>query len=79
MTAAYNLKGRNMELLNLNQVCGRLKLSRRSVYRLKDAGRMPQPLRLGRALRWRADELDQWVANGCKPCDPRRAGGRVAR
>ena len=65
-----------MELLNLNQVCAKLNLSRRSVYRLKDAGRMPQPLRLGRALRWRAADLEEWILGGCRPVDPRRGGVR---
>ena len=32
------------------------------------AGRIPQPIRIGRVTRWRVDELRAWVAGGC----PRR-------
>lgn len=32
------------------------------------AGRIPQPLRIGRSTMWRIDELRQWVNAGC----PRR-------
>lgn len=33
------------------------------------AGRIPQPVRIGRSTLWRADELRKWVKAGC----PRRA------
>ena len=33
------------------------------------AGRIPQPVRIGRSTRWRVDELRAWVEAGC----PRRA------
>jgi predicted DNA-binding transcriptional regulator AlpA len=29
------------------------------------AGRVPQPVRIGRAVFWRLDELRAWVAAGC--------------
>jgi predicted DNA-binding transcriptional regulator AlpA len=29
------------------------------------AGRIPQPVRIGRSTFWRADELRAWVAAGC--------------
>ncbi len=32
------------------------------------AGRIPQPVRIGRLTRWRVDELRAWVEAGC----PRR-------
>ncbi len=32
------------------------------------AGRIPNPVRIGRSLLWRADELREWVEAGC----PRR-------
>ena len=33
------------------------------------AGQIPRPVRLGRSVLWRLDELRDWVAAGC----PRRA------
>ena len=32
------------------------------------AGKIPQPVRIGRSTLWRAEELRQWIAAGC----PRR-------
>ena len=29
------------------------------------AGKTPQPIRIGRSLRWRASELNAWIAAGC--------------
>lgn len=36
--------------------------------RLVDAGRAPQPIRLGRLVRWPLVVLDQWDADGNRPC-----------
>lgn len=69
----------NKRLLDVKAVAEACGLSVRSVWRMADAGKMPRPVAIGRARRWRADELDAWVQGGCKPCDPRRTSGRVAR
>ena len=53
------------ELLDVGQVAERLNCSARSVYRLADDGRMPPPVKLGSLVRWRADELAQWIDGGC--------------
>jgi predicted DNA-binding transcriptional regulator AlpA len=42
--------------------------SRRTTYRLSDAGRMPAPVRVGRMTRWRRAELEDWIARGCPDC-----------
>jgi excisionase family DNA binding protein len=41
-----------------------LGISRASLHRLRAAGRMPVPLKLGKSCRWRRDELERWVAAG---------------
>lgn len=33
------------------------------------AGLIPAPIRIGRSLLWRPDELHAWVAAGCPPRD----------
>ena len=30
-------------------------------YDMKNAGRVPRPLRLGRCVRWDAEELQRWI------------------
>lgn len=42
-----------------------LGISVRTLRRLADAGKGPKPIRLGRCLRWRAADIEAWVAAGC--------------
>lgn len=37
----------------------------RTVERLADAGRMPQPIKLNRLVRWPVAQIDDWIAQGC--------------
>jgi excisionase family DNA binding protein len=62
-------------LLDVRQVAARLGCSTRHVYRLADAGRMPASLKLGALVRWRRDELADWISNGC----PSTRTGRAVR
>jgi excisionase family DNA binding protein len=40
-------------------------VSRRTWRRLLAAGKVPLPVKLGRCVRWRSDELRRWVGAGC--------------
>jgi excisionase family DNA binding protein len=55
-------------LLDVKAVAALLGCSPRHIYRLADAGHMPPPVRLGALVRWRRQEIDAWLAGGCKPC-----------
>jgi excisionase family DNA binding protein len=55
-------------LLDVRAVAALLDCSARHIYRLSDGGRMPPPVRLGALVRWRRQDLDAWLAGGCKPC-----------
>ncbi|MBM4069181.1 MAG: hypothetical protein FJ271_09590 [Planctomycetes bacterium] len=37
----------------------------RSIWRDHAAGRLPRPVRLGGAVRWRRDEVIAWIAADC--------------
>lgn len=52
-------------LLTVQQVAQLLNCSTRHVYRLADRSAMPQPVRLGMLVRWRRDEIEQWITAGC--------------
>ncbi len=54
-----------MELLTVREVALRLKVSPRQVWKLLASGRMPEPLRLSRSVRWRKSDLNEWVRLGC--------------
>lgn len=61
-------------LLDVRQVAAILGCSPRHAYRLADAGRMPRPLKLGALVRWRRDELNAWISDGCPSTQAGRAG-----
>lgn len=53
------------QLLTVKEVAAALKVSPRQVWKLKTMGRLPWPVRLGRSVRWRADEIEAWIEAGC--------------
>jgi len=59
-------------LLTVKEVAEMLGLSERTVYRLADVGKMPRPVKIGAAVRWRKKELDTWIEEGC-PASQRKA------
>lgn len=42
-----------------------LAISVRHLRRLNDAERIPKPVRIGHAIRWKRDEIERWVGAGC--------------
>lgn len=53
----------NEPLLTIHDVCGRLKVTRGTVYNLVRAGRLPGPVKLSaRCVRWRAEDIEVAVA-----------------
>jgi len=62
-------------LLSVRTLAKRLGLSVRTLWRLRNAGREPKPVRMGGSVRWSADEIDGWVAAGCPDPPPQNNGG----
>ncbi len=46
-----------------------LGISLRHLWKLSASGRLPAPIRLGRSVRWRLDELRAWLNAGCPARD----------
>lgn len=63
-------------LLDVAAVADLLGVSTRHVYRMADGGRMPRPVKLGGANRWDRIAIENWIADGCRPVDPKRKGVR---
>ncbi len=42
-----------------------LGLSVRTIRRLDSAGKLPRPVHIGGAVRWRLEEINAWLAAGC--------------
>jgi excisionase family DNA binding protein len=53
------------ELLTTAEVAEMLGAGQRSVWRWAHSGVMPAPVRIGAAVRFRRDEILDWIAEGC--------------
>lgn len=56
-------------LLPAEGVAVLLSVGRAHVWKLLASGRLPEPLKLGRATRWRRDELLAWIEAGAPTRD----------
>lgn len=56
-------------LIRIDDVARLVGLSARQAWRLDRAGKLPSPVRIGRAVRWRSGEIQAWFAAGCPPRD----------
>jgi excisionase family DNA binding protein len=61
-------------LLRVGEVAGRLGVSVRAVWKNLASGRLPLPVRLGRAVRWRESEIARFIALGCVWPPPAESG-----
>ena len=50
--------------LSAGQAAQALNVSERHFWALNSSGRLPRPVRFGRAVRWPVDELRAWLAAG---------------
>ncbi|NQT93600.1 MAG: helix-turn-helix domain-containing protein [Lentisphaerae bacterium] len=49
------------ELMTIRDVAAALRLSPRTVWRMVSTGSIPQPIRLGRSVRWQRSEIENWL------------------
>lgn len=54
-----------MQLLSMKMLAKYLSLSTQTVKRLRRDGKLPEPVRVGGSLRWRDEEITDWIAAGC--------------
>ncbi len=52
-------------LIDSRQAAKLLNVSPRTLWRMHNDGEMPQPIRIGRAVRWSLEALKKWIADGC--------------
>ena len=56
----------NSQLLTAKAVGERLSLSKRAVFRMRSAGLICAPVKVGAgAIRWRSSDIEQWISLGC--------------
>ena len=51
------------------EICG---IAPETVRRLTDRGAMPMPVRLGRAVRYRLEQIESWINDGCPDLSKRK-------
>ena len=56
-------------LVDAAQAAALLGVSRNMVWKLNATGRLPIPVRLGRCVRWRRNELVDWINADCPARD----------
>jgi excisionase family DNA binding protein len=54
-------------LVDARCLAGLLGVSLRSIRALDRAGKLPAPIRVGRAVRWKLSEIHAWADSGCPP------------
>lgn len=54
-----------VELIDAARLASLLSVSARTLYRLKERGYLPEPIRLGGSVRWRLGDVEQWINDGC--------------
>lgn len=53
-------------LLTAQAVAERLSLSKRAVFRMRSAGLICSPIKVGAgAIRWRQSDIEKWISMGC--------------
>ena len=52
-------------LVTAAELAALLNLSKRTLWRLRSAGDLPKPVKLGNSVRWVRDEIKKWIEAGC--------------
>jgi excisionase family DNA binding protein len=59
-------------MITVEEVARLLNVSERTVWRMRSAGTLPSPVKLGGCVRWPVDAIRRWIEAGC-PCPPAAA------
>ena len=60
-------------LIDARELSRLLSVSLPTIWRMRNAGRLPEPIRLtSQCLRWRRCDVDAWLASGCPTPDTKR-------
>ena len=65
----HTVKEAPPELVTTQQLAELLNVGARSVWRWSRSGRIPAPVRIGNAVRFKWREIEEWIRVGCPPVD----------
>lgn len=52
-------------MVDVSEISEMLSVSPRTVWRMRDSGRMPGSIAIGRLIRWRLSDIEEWIREGC--------------
>jgi predicted DNA-binding transcriptional regulator AlpA len=61
-------------VIDVKALAALLCVSERHVWRMHDRGALPECVRIGACVRWRRQDIDAWIRDGCKPIRQARRG-----
>ncbi len=53
------------DLIDAEAAAAIVGVARRTWYRYVENGDVPQPVRFGGSVKWRREEIDEWIRAGC--------------
>jgi excisionase family DNA binding protein len=60
-------------LIDTKEAARLLGFSNRKIWEMYMTGKMPPPIRIGRAVRWSLEALKKWIADGCPAVENRQS------
>jgi len=55
----------NCQLLSAKSLSGLLQTSVRSIWRYRSAGRLPEPMKIAGAIRWKLSDIERFLQFNC--------------
>lgn len=62
-----------MLMMDVQEVAKELQVSPRHVWALCSSARLPEPVRVGRCVRWPRETIEEWIRAGCPDLESWRA------
>ena len=56
-----------VQLISAERFAEMIEISQRTLWRWLSARRVPVPIKVGGTVRWRLQEIKDWIAGGCQP------------
>ena len=70
------IQDHELQLLSAERLAELLDISVRTLWRMRSAGKLPAPLRVGSQARWSTATIRAWLAAGCPIPDAPKAKSR---
>jgi predicted DNA-binding transcriptional regulator AlpA len=59
------MQSNHPQLIDTKEFAAILKLGRTRIFEMKASGQLPRCLKIGRSVRWRLSDVNEWIQAGC--------------